>query len=317
MKYLDLEFRNAALIIPNKRNKPNGGFKHFINGQGWVKYDGLGVDLEHPVGVNQLANMLHVMCGIPPVASKRETIFTRNEEIFNIAKNSYIKYYDKCDVEPEKKAETFQSAKAAFNSNSNISIVLNGKKYLGYFSWMYLRKLFFEKKNKAKYEELIGFFNNILNSEDITKEYTFNEFITKFHEHLEDEEVKEFRAYVENDTKGLKKILKNPWISLLFYGKPASGSNTTNFSDTPILNVRGIGFKKARFCGSILVPIPEEKEYLIDCIREYGVLPTILDDGLVIIKGLKNYVSEARLNEYKPVFSEENEPQNTKSEDIM
>lgn len=315
MKYLDIEFQNAGLIIPNTNHKREG-FKHFVNGQGWVKINGLGVDLEHPVGVNQLANMLHVMCGIPPVASKRETIFTRSEDIFSIAKNSYIKYYNKCDVDPEKKADTFQGAKAAVNSNSKIASVFGGKKYLGYYSWSYLRKIFL-KSDKENYKQLIGFFNDVLNSEDVTKEYTFNKFITKFHEHLEDEEVKEFIEYLDNDGKEIKKILLNPWMSLLFYATPPSGGNVTYKSKTPILNVRGIDFKRARFSGSILVPIPEEKEYLIDCIREYGVLPTILDDGLVIIKGLKNYVSEARLNEYKPVFSEENEPQNTESEDIM
>ena len=93
--YLSLGFRDAALIVKNdylssKRNPTYTKSSMYESGISVYEEP----ELESPIGVSQLANALHVMCGLPPVPMKRkdESFFTLNNELIKMAEHSYIKY---------------------------------------------------------------------------------------------------------------------------------------------------------------------------------------------------------------------------------
>ena len=79
--YLLLGFRDAALIVKNdylssKRNPTYTKSSMYKSGVSIYEEP----DLEHPIGLNQLANALHVMCGLSPVPTKRKDESMRPEE---------------------------------------------------------------------------------------------------------------------------------------------------------------------------------------------------------------------------------------------
>ena len=89
--YLLLGFRDAALIVKNdylssKRNPTYTKSSMYESGISVYEEP----DLESPIGVSQVANALHVMCGLPPVPMKRkdESFFTLNNELVKMAENS-------------------------------------------------------------------------------------------------------------------------------------------------------------------------------------------------------------------------------------
>ena len=88
--YLSLGFRDAALVIKNdylssKRNPTYTKSSMYESGTSVYEEP----DLEHPIGLSQLANALHVMCGLAPVPTKRkdESFFTLNNELVKMEEN--------------------------------------------------------------------------------------------------------------------------------------------------------------------------------------------------------------------------------------
>ena len=151
--YLSLGFRDAALVIKNdylssKRNPTYTKSSMYESGISVYEEP----DLESPIGVSQLANALHVMCGLPPVPTKRknESFFTLNNELVKMAENSYIKYenipFIRLGNTIKNKSgesityytylgEMFHSHKAHHNSNVQASTIIDGVKYNGYYNW--------------------------------------------------------------------------------------------------------------------------------------------------------------------------------------
>ena len=116
MQYLKLRFRNAGLFPTRKYITKDGRFgseKSQIIRTGLdclnIK-DGKtlttcsvdeidGCDTDYIIGVSQISNLLHIMMGLPACPSKKMTIFEKNEEIFELAKNnSYMKIFLKSIV---------------------------------------------------------------------------------------------------------------------------------------------------------------------------------------------------------------------------
>ena len=91
--YLYLEFKSASLII----TKSDGSSTDYRrDNKSLVKKTTYKVDLENPLKVNHISNMLHCMFGFPPVPSMIDSIFEVNEKIYDLALNhSYIKYDNK------------------------------------------------------------------------------------------------------------------------------------------------------------------------------------------------------------------------------
>ena len=294
MKYLTIRFENASLILPNKnetpkKNKKGLTFRQYTQGVGITAYDEC--DLENPIGADQLSNVLHVMCGLAPIPTKRKTIFTRNEELYNIAKNSYIKYDKGCNNDIDRKSEMFQASKYAEDSHLQISTKIGDEVYSGFYNWAYFLRRFY--KNKDLLKKILNFFNKVLSSENVMKDYKFDEFVIEFHKHLSDDDVKAFDAENRKAYSDKGSPLGGPFYAVIFEAKKPLGNNTVYFQSTPILASHSVEYKKGKLSGTIIIPI--ENEDIIEQIRNCGCNPTILDGGLVTIVELKNRINETIL----------------------
>ena len=277
MKYLVLRFENACLKFDESSKSSDTCSLGKIQETNW----------SCPIGLDQVSNMLHVMFGLPPKAVNRDTIFKRNKDIYELAKNSYIKYdnYSKEDMESLKffkNLEFFQTAKPAFNSHQKITTKIDGQEIGGHYTWEYFKRRFNGKDDL--FDIIMNFFNEVLGVEDVRLYYYFPEFVEEFHKHLKEKKVK---AFFENelmkggDFFGVGKPLNTPIINLLKNEYDmANGTNCSYNQPTPLLYCKGTG-RRFSFSGEIIVPI-ENDEY-VTYLKEYGTLPTLLDGGLVTV----------------------------------
>ena len=84
MKYLKLGFRDAGFF----RSPDTKDYVLDIDGQ---KKRGTCKRYVSPITSHHISNMLHVLMGERPKASLRKTLIERQEDIFEIANNSYLK----------------------------------------------------------------------------------------------------------------------------------------------------------------------------------------------------------------------------------
>lgn len=323
MNYLILKFENAALVTPAKPSK----FQHFVQHLGLI--DGDMPDMNTPIGVDQLSNALHVMCGLAPCATKRSTVFQRNENIYNIAKGAYVRY-DKIINQ-----ETFQNAKIQDNSTAKICDIKGNS---GVYNWSYLKRAAYS--SPKTFEELIRLLNHICNVEDVTKEMTVHQVADIIKEKWNNEILRDFithRAKLFMNTLALNAIestyhisidrldknenprlnVSNPFWYLLF-NVPFSGANIVangTYNPNAILQTHGIDYRKTKFSGTIVVPLEDNK--IVEQIKENGVCPTILDGGMVTIERIQKLIPEVVLrNEYEKIFSEK-KSEDTENEQVM
>lgn len=289
MKYLHLRFESAYLKHADAPKAKDGNL-----GDCSLK-DIESANWSCPVGLDQVSNMLHVMFGLAPKAVNRETIFKRNKDIYEIAKNSYIKYddYSKEDMESAKYAsnlEFFQTAKPAFNSHSKVSTTIDGETIAGNYTWNYFERRF--KGKEHLFKQIMDFFNDVLEVKDVRKFYYFPEFVEEFHTHLKEKKVKDFfkdYLYEGSELFGGKvkrqgSPLNTPLVNLLKNTYSVNdGTNCSYNQPTPLLYSHGTG-RKFSFSGEIIVPL--EDEY-VKYLEDYGTLPTLLDGGLVTVLSVK------------------------------
>lgn len=310
MNYLILKFENAALVTPSDPKN----FKHFVRHLGFIECDM--PDMETPIGVDQLSNALHVMCGLAPCASKRSTVFKRNETIYNIAKGAYIHYDSLLNQ------ELFQDAK--IQDNSNVKNIKDVKGNPGIYNWSYFKRAAYSSPKTL--EELLHLLNYICKVEDVTKEMTFQQVVDVMKENMNNDIVIDFllhRAKLFMNNGALKKIeevykikvehldkgdkprlnIPNPFWYLLF-NVPFTGSNITAsgaYNPNAILQTRGIDYMKTKFSGKIAVPLEDDK--ILEQIKENGICPTILDGGMVTIEKIEKSIPKAQLrNDYEKIF---------------
>lgn len=327
MNYLTLKFENAALVTPANPSKSND-FKHFVRHLGLIECDI--PDMETPIGVDQLSNALHVMCGLAPCASKRSTVFKRNETIYNIAKGAYIQYDSKLNQ------ELFQNAK--IQNNSDVKNIKDVKGNPGVYNWSYFKRAAYSSPKTL--EELLRLLNNICKVEDVTKEMTFQQVVDVMKENMYNDIVIDFllhRAKLFMNNGALNKIEKaykiklehldkgdkprlnipNPFWYILF-NVPSTGSNTVAcgaYNPNAILQTRGIDYMKTKFSGKIVVPLEDDK--ILEQIKENGICPTILDGGMITIEKIEKSILKAELrNNYEKIFREE-VSEDTENEQVM
>lgn len=287
MKYLHLRFENACLkhadVKKTEEGKVGDCSLKDIESANW----------SCPVGLDQVSNMLHVMFGLAPKATNRETIFKRNKDIYEIAKNSYIKYDDYSEeyIESIKyvtNLEFFQTGKPFYNANSMIKTVINGKPIKGHYTWNYFERRF--KGKEHLFKQIMDFFNDVLEVKDVRKFYYFPEFVEEFHTHLKEKKVKDFfREYLYEGSELFGGSVKrqgsplNKALVTLLKNEYNDQSNCAFEQPTPILISRGTG-RKISLSGEIIVPLEDEH---IKYLEAYGTLPTLLDGGLVTVLSLK------------------------------
>lgn len=167
--YLTLSFKDAALIVKNNYLYTDKNPPKYAKSSKYITSmsDYEEPDLEHPVGINQLANALHVMCGLPPVPSKRkdESIFSLNVELVKMARASYIRYdnfpycrikgklfkspngrWCKTDKDYTYFGQMFQGNKAHYNSNRRGTTNIDGISYTGIYIGRFFIRIFLKLK---------------------------------------------------------------------------------------------------------------------------------------------------------------------------
>lgn len=301
MSYLILKFENASIITPSKPHD----FKHFVRHLGFIDCEM--PDISNPIGVNQLSNALHVMCGLAPCASKRDTVFKRNEIIYNLAKGAYIRYDDIINN------ELFQDTKIQNNSTAKIQDKHGND---GVYNWSYFKRNCYSSKEYM--DEFLGILNYICGVSDVTKELTIHDTAKIIGENIDNEIIKKFIIYRSKyfmDTRAInaleefvgykiERLEKNETQKLnvsntfwyLFFNIPFKGSNIVangSYNPNAILQTHGVKYRKNKFSGDIIIPI--EDKSIIDQINENGLCPTILDGGLITIVGIKTYIPQFTL----------------------
>lgn len=311
--YLVIDFKDAALVIANNDFRPNGGHKYYQNGlrtEKAKKYEQ--PDLDKPIGVSQLSNVLHIMCGLPPVPLKRKTNFTRNSELWRMAENSYIHYdntaplYFTVITKKGKKVyetvyhtgELFSEKRCHYNGNRNDTTYIDGNIYNGKYNWELFHRRF-QGVAEREWKKLIGFFNEILLSDNVVTDYTFLEFVTEFHKHLDDERVKRFRT-LENDNIFNRSIkvssMHNDSYNLggnhlkIIFGEGVMTQDTNVKSRCPLFTPNGVSYLKQRYKGRIIIPIYDDK--IKETMKEVGIIPNILEGGLISIVGFKKSINQ-------------------------
>jgi len=329
--YLSIGFRDAALIIKNdylssKRNPTytkSSMYKSDIS-----VYEE--PDLVHPIGVSQLTNALHVMCGLPPVPLKRrdETFFTLNDELIKMAENSYIRYEDLPFVRisntiKNKSGDTttyytymgemFHSHKAHHNSNVQASTFIDGIKYNGYYNWEIFHS-YFRNKLDVEWEKLINFFSTVLKIDNVIRKYSYCDFVTEFHKHLSDPNVVDF---ITNDYQELKNIKVKDNLHCcshytlggcnhlrIIFGEGNTSNDHTTHSHYPLFVRSGVDYLKLKYSGDIIIPIFNLK--VLEQMENVGITPNILVGGLVTIIGLQKSIPESILSDGYAKITEQN-----------
>lgn len=329
--YLSLGFRDAALVIKNdylssKRNPTYTKSSMYESGTSVYEEP----DLESPIGVSQLANALHVMCGLPPVPMKRkdESFFTLNNELVKMAENSYIKYENMPFVRlgntiKNKSGESityytylgemFHSHKAHHNSNVQASTIIDGVKYNGYYNWEIFHS-YFKGKLDDEWEKLINFFSSVLNVDNVIRKYSYRDFVSEFHKHLSETKVVDF---FKNDYQELKNIkVKDNFHCCRYYtvgscnhlkiifGEGNTSSDNTTYGHYPLFTRSGVDYLKLKYKGEIIIPIYDEK--VLNQMEKVGITPNILDGGLVNIIGLQKSIPEFVLESEYTKITEQN-----------
>lgn len=310
--HLTIRFESANLLHGNVREKI------FLTHLAPAKiecYDGYkiiesnvpGYDNSYLVGVSQVSNMLHVLCGLPPVPKYRESFFEINKELYDLASNAYIKY----DTYLEKGYKGFykggqfsQLSKPSLDSHRKEKTLfeINGVRQVidGYWSWDYLER----SLKKEPWEKYIGYISRrlALPYSEIISKYTFPEAIDKLSETWNDDEaVATYEAW--------KKENKNSYNKSLFYfafgikegkGKSNADGNGSYKGTTPIINTKGIGYKLT-LNGSIY--IPDVSDEIIDAIEDGEMVATLLDGGLAYVEDISEWgYNEEMLNKlYMPI----------------
>ena len=329
--YLLLGFRDAALVIKNdylssKRNPTYTKSSMYESGISVYEEP----DLESPIGVSQLANALHVMCGLPPVPMKRkdESFFTLNNELVKMAENSYIKYENIPFVRlgntiKNKSGESityytylgemFHSHKAHHNSNVQASTIIDGVKYNGYYNWEIFHS-YFKGKLDDEWEKLINFFSSVLNVDNVIRKYSYRDFVSEFHKHLSETKVVDF---FKNDYQELKNIkVKDNFHCCRYYtvgscnhlkiifGEGNTSSDNITYGHYPLFTRSGVDYLKLKYKGEIIIPIYDEK--VLKQMEKVGITPNILDGGLVSIIGLQKSMPESILESEYTKITEQN-----------
>jgi hypothetical protein len=266
MKYLKLEFKNAGLFNDNRFSKD----KSFDNISGNIDRCNIQT-FDEPITVHQISNMLHVLFGERPIPFNRTCLYSKCDDIFDIANNSYIKIdsHTKLNTKTNKNdfiKETIQLKKAVYNS-------YNAQQYI---TW--------ETINKYLESDLFEEFLSILETEfNINKNtYTFDVSVNL----IKKSNNISFLSFLEK----IKKYNKTQLVDQILNGK----SKICAYTKTLSTITTGLD-KIIRLSGSIIVPISEN---YIEKLKKSKGCATLLDGGIVYIKYLKN---DANINGYKKV----------------
>jgi hypothetical protein len=252
-KFLILEFRNAGLFDNHIKSKDR------IFDMGVSRPRSAEPQFEEPITVHQVSNMLHVLFGERPKPSRRVTVYNINDYIFDKAMNSYLKIESYKDIKGRYFKENIHLNKAVGNAWATQS----------YMNWERVRRLLGP--------ELFSLFTTTIN--DVygidCELITFNDVRKLILENTNKKIDEMFEILNSNKKKPL-------WATI--YGINNEPVTINANIRTQLTGLNGLD-KVAKLDGSILVPINDEDIIKLGNNKGHA---TLLDGGLVIIKGIKS-----------------------------
>ena len=266
-KFLILEFKNAGLFpLRDSRGFITKDKILDINGRREREYQFI-----EPITVHQVSNMLHVLFGERPKPLHRETVYPNNEYLYNKALESYLMIDSYKDERGNYYRQVIQTKKALHNAWSPEGPIYweRVNQYIGdlfdYFVAM-LNKIFETDVQKLKFIEVVAMIRSNKTDDRIINLFDF----------LKSRKLSKIYDYIFNDVPSALNASTNLKVRL----------TVTNGLD-----------KVTKLDGKILVPVSDED---IEKIRSNKGCATILDGGLILIKGVKlnNLIS---IHGYTPV----------------
>lgn len=277
-KYLILNFKSAKLF-----RKKNVNLNKKCKDISYTSYNNTNTDRKdiepfvEDITVHQISNMLHVLFNERPVPSMRKVFYKRNEDIFNLAQESYLKIDTPVFKRENKKEkseyfdfynEFIQTKKAKWNSFSIVA--LNWKIVEEYIS------------DLNKFDMFVNYLNNILDM-NVTS-LPFMKIIEMVQDLHKDERLKIYEVI-----KNMKKIDGLIYVFGQFkdgkFGKidPSKITSAPGRSYKTITN--GVD-KYSSLNGQIIIPINNEMIEILE--NNSKGCATILDGGFVWIDSIKN-----------------------------
>jgi hypothetical protein len=144
-KYIKLSFKNAKIFTKNIKTKDfvsnlTVTHKNLLVLSRSKRADGTNKNFKEPITVHQVSNMLHTLIGERPVPSFRNTFYSRDEKLFSLANDSFIRIDSPKtikNIKNEEKnvfiSEVIRTNKSANNSWAKPSQIhwFKIKKYMG------------------------------------------------------------------------------------------------------------------------------------------------------------------------------------------
>lgn len=302
MYYLHLKFTDAAIYLNNKKTLESEDYrKETLYQTNRVKTKRK-VDLDNPINIHCVSNMLHCMFGLPPKPFYRETDFIVYDKIHDLAVNhTYLKLVsDNIYNHFGNKNYLFnftRTSKSAYNSHQKgLTTIVGGEAKQGVFTWERFHSKFLD--NEELYVIVILFFNELFGCKNVFKRFSFPELIEEIGKRQDDERL---IAFKEKYGDVLRKQTKSGgWYDAAFNGvirESTTCGNAFFSTKVPLLTVSGVAYK-VYYSGELIVEI--EDESLIDSLHKYGVLPTFLDGGVVDVLGCKKIPP---MYDWKDVFT--------------
>lgn len=262
--FVEILFKNAKAFQKNNRNTKDKSYS-FIDGILDRKLDVRYYD--EPITVHHISNMLHVLFGKRPVPSLRKSIMKRDERLYQMANESYLRidapkiYSGKSeDLKHDYIHEFIMTKKSQWNSWKN-DVKPN---------W-YLLKRFYVDRWDDYYTKLCSLFND----GDLINKYSVVEIIEKSKEFEKD--------FIINHFGDEFKRNGNAGVNMLFGGDHGVLFRNVGGNNLGYANLNGVERYK-NLSGSILIRMSKND---LDVLNENSKLPTILDGGYVKINNIE------------------------------
>lgn len=264
-RYMMLSFKNAKLLPKDIKTKDvvanlsvsSKGKLIFTHSK---RAEKLNSCFKEPITVHQVSNMLHTLIGERPAPSFRTTFYTRNNEVFELANNSFIKINSpktektvKGELVETFIEETIKLDKASWNSWSKPSVI----------HWFKVKKLLGEN-----FDTFIDLLNEVLDYNATTK--PFENLVNIY---------SIYGSKLDKSISFLKGISRTPIINFLTKPDPDRSEITKNglLGETVVAGVDIAYFLD----GEILVPFNQS---FVD--KLIKTTTNILDGGLVKFEGI-------------------------------
>jgi hypothetical protein len=263
-KYIKISFKNAKLFPKNIKTKDVVTNLTIDNkGKFILKHskraEKINSCFKEPITVHQISNMLHTLIGERPVPSFKKVFYSRNEEIFKLANNSFIKINSPKTTKTVNGElietfinETITTDKASWNSWSKPKVI----------HWFKIQKFLGEN-----FDTFIGLLSEVLDYNATTK--PFEELVNIY---------SIYGSKLDKTISFLKEINRTPIINFLTKLESDRSEITKNglLGETIVSGIENVYVLD----GEILVPF--EQSFVDKLVK---TRTKILDGGFVKIEG--------------------------------